>query len=789
MAHLLAMRRPSAGAALRGGGAATPFPVPSYLKHSAFHYLLYTYSLESSTQLQEGGESKGKEGGEEKRDVLSNAWQNTFVGGKEGRKGGGGGLDGGWKLNLDGDGRIGLPTGWDEKDRSELVAVGGEGRRVDFVGELDAAAVRANRAVPREAGIFYWEVEILNKGRSGYIGIGFSTVNVNLARLPGWERESYGYHGDDGFIFEASGNGTAFGPKFTTGDTIGVGLDWTWGAGEDKDGARAFFTKNGRWINYAFEGVKGAFYPSVGMRTPGESVRVNFGQDGFKFDIESYVLTRKEAIRRSIETTLPRPSLVQFSTHSLAPSSTSPSRTLISEATPSDPHPFKEEQKLTDAIEDLVQSYLSHEGYWQSAKALKEERDEDAALLLGPETRSEQRAQLDPSDFPWASPERVKELQTVENLASALRVHVKELLVGEAEDPLDEVIGVCESSFKGIFDADPGRIWLFKARVRKFAEMILGMGMEDEDMEEGDEEGEGDEWSDANDGMTNGYTNGSTVPNTERVVEDAINGSSGELDGEDEEREMEVDEIDLNRTPASATAPLGSQGGPGAMNPPFGSSFTLPVDFGASSDGMDHQMEGTSSTAAAPAEVYKPFVLEEHGSTLSSSNHLNDDDSSSDPRIATGFPRSPQPLDDSGHLLLSPRARSKMRARSPFPTLPKYSFDEVMKYGKHLRSIYKSEEDPVYSHLLTKASSLLAFEEKIKSVLRGEGKLDKLGFEEELEWMIAPDGREALSTELDLVILSYMGKSQRSDFERLFRHTFTVLHQLGLSGSPATLQI
>mgnify|MGYP001226928003 CR=1 FL=1 len=39
----------------------------------------------------------------------------------------------------------------------------------------------------------------------------------------------------------------------------------------------------------AFRDVKGVFYPTVGMRTPGEVMLANFGQRPFRFDIEAYV--------------------------------------------------------------------------------------------------------------------------------------------------------------------------------------------------------------------------------------------------------------------------------------------------------------------------------------------------------------------------------------------------------------------------------------------------------------------------------------------------------------------
>ena len=45
--------------------------------------------------------------------------------------------------------------------------------------------------------------------------------NNFVLRLPGWDKHSYGYHGDDGHSFCSSGQGQAYGPTFTTGDVIG----------------------------------------------------------------------------------------------------------------------------------------------------------------------------------------------------------------------------------------------------------------------------------------------------------------------------------------------------------------------------------------------------------------------------------------------------------------------------------------------------------------------------------------------------------------------------------------
>ena len=69
------------------------------------------------------------------------------------------------------------------------------------------------------------------------IGIGFCTKNFPLTRLPGWEPESWGYHGDDGRAFCCQGIGKTYGPMFNTGDVIGCGVNFRTHT--------AFFTRNG----------------------------------------------------------------------------------------------------------------------------------------------------------------------------------------------------------------------------------------------------------------------------------------------------------------------------------------------------------------------------------------------------------------------------------------------------------------------------------------------------------------------------------------------------------------
>lgn len=70
-----------------------------------------------------------------------------------------------------------------------------------------------------------------------WIGIGFSGPKVSLERLPGWEPDSWGWHGDDGNTFCCQMTGKRYGPTFTTGDVVGCGINFMTGS--------AFFTKNG----------------------------------------------------------------------------------------------------------------------------------------------------------------------------------------------------------------------------------------------------------------------------------------------------------------------------------------------------------------------------------------------------------------------------------------------------------------------------------------------------------------------------------------------------------------
>ncbi|XP_050050150.1 ran-binding protein 9 [Dermacentor andersoni] len=224
-----------------------------------------------------------------------------------------------------------LPRSWSPKDKFTYIGLSQNNLRVHYKGvgknHKDAASVRATHPIPAACGLYYFEVKIVSKGRDGYMGVGLSAQGVNMNRLPGWDKHSYGYHGDDGHSFCSSGTGQPYGPTFTTGDVIGCGVNLI--------DNLCFYTKNGHNLGVAFTDLPPNLYPTVGLQTPGEVVDANFGQSPFVFDIEDMM---KELMMRT-RTTIER-------------------------------FPVNDKQgEWQTTLHRVVQTYLIHHGYCATAEA------------------------------------------------------------------------------------------------------------------------------------------------------------------------------------------------------------------------------------------------------------------------------------------------------------------------------------------------------------------------------------------------------------------------------------
>ncbi|KAK4895336.1 hypothetical protein LTR27_006679 [Elasticomyces elasticus] len=310
-----------------------------------------------------------------------------------------------------------LPTRWSEEDKMVGLEIQGEGTEVRFGGVTktsdEAASIRVDHPMPKECGIYYFEVTILSRGKDGLVGVGFSTRKAALNRLPGWETESWAYHGDDGYCFAAQASGKAYGPRFSSNDVIGCGVNFRTG--------EAFFTRNGVYLGVAFSGIKSEkaqYYPSVGMKKPGEHLRINLGRTPFVFDIN-------HMMEQERQTTLAN----------------------IAKADVSTLHSPDDESTL---IHKLISQYLAHEGYVDTAKAFaKDVHDQEQSLSDDP--------------HPFSAPDSDDDIHAVNR--QKIR---RSILDGD----IDRALKYTSSYYPHVLEEERNRDVYFRLRCRKFIEMM-----------------------------------------------------------------------------------------------------------------------------------------------------------------------------------------------------------------------------------------------------------------------------------------------------------------------------
>ncbi|PKK47724.1 hypothetical protein CI102_7111 [Trichoderma harzianum] len=143
--------------------------------------------------------------------------------------------------------------------------------------------VRANRCAPRtERGVYYFEVLIVQTGLDETVGVGFDTDEIELDYdVLGWVKGSWGFHGQNGYVYQGSRRGRPYAKPYSSGSTIGCGVDF--------NNRSIFFTVDGEFKGRAFkdDNIRGHLYPAVFLHPGNASTKIvaNFGHQEFKYII------------------------------------------------------------------------------------------------------------------------------------------------------------------------------------------------------------------------------------------------------------------------------------------------------------------------------------------------------------------------------------------------------------------------------------------------------------------------------------------------------------------------
>jgi SPRY domain len=145
----------------------------------------------------------------------------------------------------------------------------------------------------------------------GCVAVGLATARFKESHLdrrimPGWDTQSFGYHGDDGGLYHGSGRmlhppSRPF-PRFgAPGDVIGCGIDY--------HRQVIFYTLNGQWLGAAFN-LRGTaliqatvpLYPVIGVDT-NRPIRCNFGTEAdhpFSFDLGGLIRSDHDVLVQAV---------------------------------------------------------------------------------------------------------------------------------------------------------------------------------------------------------------------------------------------------------------------------------------------------------------------------------------------------------------------------------------------------------------------------------------------------------------------------------------------------------
>jgi len=282
--------------------------------------------------------------------------------------------------------------------------------------DLEAASIRTDNPISPQCGIYYYEVIIQNKSKDCAVAVGFSSSSFSLERLPGWEPQSWAYHGDDGKIYDGQPNGHTYRSGFGERDIIGCGIDFNKGS--------AFFTKNGYDLGVAFKDISfpsTPIFPCIGMKKHnGILISVNLGQSPFVYDVKNRLAEEEEKVAMQISKTR---------TNKL----------------------HRDQPNEASFVQELVAQFLSHGGYIETSKALSQQVQDERAALHG---EVSPLPELQNADVPDARP----------------RQQIRHAIL---QGDIDTALTSMDEHFPEVLQAQSNRHILFHLKCRKFIELVL----------------------------------------------------------------------------------------------------------------------------------------------------------------------------------------------------------------------------------------------------------------------------------------------------------------------------
>lgn len=208
-------------------------------------------------------------------------------------------------------------------------------------------------------------------------------------------------------------------------------------------------------------GKDGDIYPAIGLSHAGESIKANFGQEPFKYDIEDHVHQQRNQTWAKIQS-FP----LKWPSDRKPDEGTGPVPLSVSD------------ESVKIPINELVLTYLSHHGYARTARAFEASCNIRGGIQTSPspKTTPATTSSTLTEDYGMATDETSATISYVHKSSRTaatddieIRTHiVQSVIVGDIDTALTET----RAHFPLVLEADAG-IMLFKLRCRKFVELVL----------------------------------------------------------------------------------------------------------------------------------------------------------------------------------------------------------------------------------------------------------------------------------------------------------------------------